>query len=289
MKHKEMEPTDNDLIVIIRRELVYYANSITKIYNSKDMLDIDSFIARSLKKIISLIDSIWLIVNQKDLDIGSALTLTRSLAENVSNLRLLAFSDEEQDVKQLRYYLYLLDGISSKIKANQKILNVGEINDEQRLLTNKYISENTEFVNLLEARAFNIANKHSEKTGKIIKGSIVSKNRYRWRFNDIQAYKAESIESLLIKTYGNNAGIMIQSLLSQFVHGLLDSDINFQTPYFNKEKVSIILLASCKILIEGIKSTYNNILIEKDLLIPSEDFVVRYAEEIFMQRKFEQG
>jgi hypothetical protein len=260
---------NNSAFQIELYELSYYSQILSSTYNNS-IYDINNFTAICIEKSMNNISSILLLAKTKKTDFCSIMILTRALVENICILDLMVFSKREDDeIKKLRFYLYIIDGWNSLLNANKKILANNKITCCQREKTK-------ECTDYLKSEICNLSHKILSMQIVLDKDRICGKIRsekYYWKFDNLTNYQNQKIEKIMEMSYGYNASIMFEELLSQYVHGLSYSNISYRCNNYSLNDIFTILLSSENILTEGINDKYKTLIGDKN----HDYFVKLYA------------
>lgn len=218
---------------------------VGKIENCADDIDeiglqIVSKILRSLRTLIKICSS--------GQDYVSACALLRMIADNISVYKLIYAIDDPLD-KEYRHYLYVLDGISMRESLMQNdIEDEGHISQDDLETLRRQYKEIRHSDSSVKQFCIDILNRHSYAVlyPDFHKQSLSYRN---WKFKDKICVKninhnkyswQELYSGLNLK---NDVVEFLSSFLSQFVHGLIISNISIQETNDDFEPILSIAIA----------------------------------------------
>lgn len=204
---------------------------VEKLYNFRFSSAIDNIIGYQCKilfKTTKFFHTLYMVITE-EMDYGSAASLIRMIADTLASYNLIYHQvDEEQ--KALRHYLFLLDGFSLRKKYfDTHLLKFdGRISEEEYISLKKRIDiskDNTAMaisVCLAKIRELILYNSQKENVEALI-------SKHNWQYIDINKPKGHYKWEQLYEKIDSNKdfGEMI-SFMSQFVHGLSISNLEFE-------------------------------------------------------------
>lgn len=218
---------------------------VGKIENCAD--DIDEIglqiVAKTLRSLRTLVK-----VCSSDQDYVSACALLRMITDNISVYKLI-YTNEDSVEKEYRHYLYVLDGISMResLMLND-IEDEGHISQKDLEKLQRQYKEIRQSDSSVKQLCIDILNRHSYAVlyPDFHKQSLSSRN---WKFKDKICVKEinrnkyswqELYSGLNIK---KDVVKFLSSFLSQFVHGLIISNISVQETDDEFEPILSIAIA----------------------------------------------
>lgn len=218
---------------------------VGKIENCAD--DIDEIglqiVAKTLRSLRTLVK-----VCSSDQDYVSACALLRMITDNISVYKLI-YTNEDSVEKEYRHYLYVLDGISMResLMLND-IEDEGHISQDDLEKLQRQYKEIRQSDSSVKQFCIDILNRHlyaalypdfhkqslSSRNWKF-KDKIcvkeINRNKYSWQ----ELYSGLNIKKDVVK--------FLSSFLSQFVHGLIVSNISVQETDDEFEPILSIAIA----------------------------------------------
>ena len=177
------EETYNVLLVIIKHELKLLA----QYHNSASIDDIESYILCNANRIYRTACTLHTIINtEKDYITASA--VLRMLADSLATLYLI-YQEESEDILKLRHYLYVLDGVKTRLKYMKKDIRYDNKikREEYEAISQQYLSSKQ---NLEGAFSHCVS---MIKSGQGYKGhaAIVDKliECGNWKFKNLTSFK----------------------------------------------------------------------------------------------------
>lgn len=221
---------DEGLFELAYCELDYISNELQKIYKSPYISDLNSYILFAIRKMLDSWQSIHLLCEDR-IDVSSLVTLSRMIVDNYTILHFIHINSKTIEERELRHYLYVLDGVENRIKELRKFpsltfdLNYIEQTEIDQLaqqiettmqsdlkakdqLLKKIRNNplcNVDMENIIQRR-----NWKYKKLNNTIKG-----NRFSW----LELYQQAGIK--------NSVSQFISGYMSEFVHGLCMSNIAY--------------------------------------------------------------
>ena len=251
---------DEGLFELAYCELDYISNELQKIYKSPYISDLNSYILFAIRKMLDSWQSIHLLCEDR-IDVSSLVTLSRMIVDNYTILHFIHINSKTIEERELRHYLYVLDGVENRIKELRKFpsltfdLNYIEQTEIDQLaqqiettmqsdlkakdqLLKKIRNNplcNVDMENIIQRR-----NWKYKKLNNTIKG-----NRFSW----LELYQQAGIK--------NSVSQFISGYMSEFVHGLCMSNIAYNTPPFEKGQILNINTVFINKTTDIIKTYYN--------------------------------
>lgn len=270
--------------------LEYKIDNLCKYHTINNIDDIDGFACQIAKKMVKSMRTLLAVCN-RDKDYAVANSIIRMLADNMATFKLI-YCQNEQNEKIYRHYLYILDGVSSRMKLlPETIQNDGKITKEeytqlskqikdirdsdlkaiehceQILNTHKYAIEYPEF----HAQTMKYKN-WKYKTLSYTKNS--NQNKYSWSEFYQLIDDRPTIQSF------------ISGHLSQFVHGLCISNLSLNETEEDFYPIisfgiciSGLLLNELKILFDNDDQIYADFLKSPEFL----EMISNYSEEYIQE------
>lgn len=90
-----------------------------KIYKSPYISDLNSYILFAIRKMLDSWQSIHLLCEDR-IDVSSLVTLSRMIVDNYTILHFIHINSKTIEERELRHYLYVLDGVENRIKELRK-------------------------------------------------------------------------------------------------------------------------------------------------------------------------
>lgn len=192
--------------------------------------DINGYKAGILTKVMYSFHSFMLIIENNH-DYSTAATILRSIADNLATYILIYHSNTKED-RELRHYLYLIDGANCRLNAllSIKPREDAPVREEEK----QEVRQNV-----------NLAVKDSTQTIEFCKNYIKEIKCYKtrikeidylinkqdgWRYKTLDKYKETySWKALYPLINGLESSKSFISYLSQFVHGLSSSNLFYDT------------------------------------------------------------
>ena len=211
------------VLFVITKHKVHH---LRQLHPSQAIDNIKAYPLLIIEKIIKLSETLYSIITYNK-DYVASNILLRSLADQTSSL-LLIYSETDEEIKALRHYLFIIDGIKGRL--NQLTT---EIPYDGKIKLNEFEALKTQIKSAIDnyngAYSFSVGEisklviytKYSIEIEKLIKDrnwrfkSIASPkiNTYSWK--DLYSFLQLPIDSAFF------------SLLSEFVHGLSTSNLIF--------------------------------------------------------------
>ena len=211
------------LFVIVKHK----AHHLRVLHPSQAIENIQAYPLIIIDKIIKLFETLHTVITYNK-DYVASNILLRSLADQISSL-LLIYSETDEEIKALRHYLFIIDGIKGRLnQLTTEIPYDGKIKSEEFEALKTQIKSAIDNYNgaytfsIAEISKLSINTKHSTVIAKLIKEcnwrfkslSSTKTNTYKWK--ELYAFLKLPIDSAFF------------SLLSEFVHGLSTSNLIFE-------------------------------------------------------------
>lgn len=212
------------LITLIKYELKYLGEK----HNSTSIDDIDSYILCNVKKIYKTANTLYAVIKiEKDYTTANA--ILRMLADSLASLYLIY--QDRQDLLELRHYLYIIDGIKSRLRQFPMDMKYdGKIKRDD--YDSLYAQVTSSKRNYEDAYSHCVEKLHS---GQFYKGyaAIIDKliECGNWKFKNLSAFNMSNNKYSWSELYRrltpftNNDNF---SFLSEYVHGLSTCNLSFE-------------------------------------------------------------
>lgn len=197
-------------------------------------IDIKSYPLKVIDKLTTMLTTLWNVINI-DKDFYVANIIIRSIADNVASLFLIYYKDEGE-IRVLRHYLFLLDGINTRLANIVTPIKDENISEEEY---QQLIKQQTEFRSMLNGckkhineRITSLKMYHTNKLSiDMLMKNKKGEEQYNWKFKTLDiapsnintgknTYSWKSLYSLI-----DLPEKFISSFLSDYVHGLSMSNI----------------------------------------------------------------
>ena len=221
-------------------------------------IDIKSYPLKIIDKLTTMLTTLWKVIN-KDKDFYVANVVIRSIADNVA-LLFLIYNKDEGEIRILRHYLFLLDGIRSRL-ANLIIpIKNDDITEEEY---QKLVKQQEDFKSMLNGckkyiieciTSLNIYNTNKLGIDMLMKNKK-GEEQYNWKFKTLNITPAQINTEK--KTYNWKSMYseiklpekFFSSFLSDYVHGLSMSNITIAS---DKQNMGTLVYIT-KVLMERIE------------------------------------
>lgn len=212
------------LITLIKYELKYLGEK----HNSTSIDDIDSYILCNVKRIYKTANTLYAVIKiEKDYTTANA--ILRMLADSLASLYLIY--QDRQDLLELRHYLYIIDGIKSRLRQFPMDMKYdGKIKRDD--YDSLYAQVTSSKRNYEDAYSHCVEKLHS---GQFYKGyaAIIDKliECGNWKFKNLSAFNMSNNKYSWSELYRrltpftNNDNF---SFLSEYVHGLSTCNLSFE-------------------------------------------------------------
>ena len=214
-------------------------------YATNILLDERTFLLRTIKRMINLMRSVWVIFKTTT-DRASMMILARSIIDLNAIICFLFQHVKNDEERALRLRLFYLDGVRTRLKISKEPIKERKpnyISEEEYSATLTQMEEAKQAdlaaIDDLEQLIVNsplYAQMHPEILEKAI-----------WKFKKINSKKAYTLTELYeIATGDKKMARFEQEYLSHYVHGIAISD--FQFPVINETNPAFSLNICCSIL-----------------------------------------
>lgn len=221
-------------------------------------IDIKSYPLKIIDKLTTMLTTLWKVINI-DKDFYVANVVIRSIADNVA-LLFLIYNKDEGEIRILRHYLFLLDGIRSRL-ANLIIpIKNDDITEEEY---QKLVKQQEDFKSMLNGckkyiieciTSLNIYNTNKLGIDMLMKNKK-GEEQYNWKFKTLNITPAQIYTEK--NTYNWKSMYseiklpekFFSSFLSDYVHGLSMSNITIAS---DKQNMGTLVYIT-KVLMERIE------------------------------------
>lgn len=216
------EESYNVLLVILKHELPLLA----QYHNSTSVSDIDSYILCNTQRIYKTASTLQTIINSEK-DYVTASAVLRMLADSLATLYLI-YKEENRDILTLRHYLYVIDGLSTRLRYMSR-----DIQYDYKIKREEYDAIHEQYINSKrnyeDARTFcvskiklcDIYKGHAALIDKLIEyGNWKFKNLNSFNMKDNKYSWSDMYKKLTPFTKDDNF-----SFLSDYIHGLSTSNL----------------------------------------------------------------
>jgi hypothetical protein len=254
-----------------RKEYLLCLNELTKVLNSLKKLDlIESHNNRKIGmyKFLKNFSSSFSILYEisKTNSISSLFTINRMIIDNYAIFYLLLLHSSEEE-KNIRYYLFLMDGIKTRSNLVTNFLSNTQEVIKQMTENNTQLVADSDKEILMILRTFIDKN----NINGIVSNEIIDQNN--WKFKDPSSKKNKRensfnwVDLYNIAKIPNHYSIAFQNYYSSYVHGLGMSILN--QPKSNSELIPSLVLSVTSIiqsmLIKIISLEYNDYVKTNDM------------------------
>lgn len=221
-------------------------------------IDIKSYPLKIIDKLTTMLTTLWKVINI-DKDFYVANVVIRSIADNVA-LLFLIYNKDEGEIRILRHYLFLLDGIRSRL-ANLIIpIKNDDITEEEY---QKLVKQQEDFKSMLNGckkyiieciTSLNIYNTNKLGIDMLMKNKK-GEEQYNWKFKTLNITLAQiNTEKNTYNWKSMYSEIKLpekffSSFLSDYVHGLSMSNITIAS---DKQNMGTLVYIT-KVLMERIE------------------------------------
>lgn len=217
---------ENTLFEFSFCHLDYLLSELQKHYDINQSFNIDSFLLRCIYRMLNIWESIHNI-RWSNNDSSTLLVLSRTIADNLATINLI-FNHTVKEEQELRYLLYVLDGL---------IIRKELLESRSSVFDSRYITED-DFKNIdnqcndtLDSDKKSISYIESEIKvlsiyDKINPNIITSRN---WKYKSINSNNRYSWQDMCELYDNKSAAENYQKYLSSHTHGLGISDIQSTT------------------------------------------------------------
>lgn len=222
----ERDLSYNDFFRIIHVFLQHKMHYIKALHPSNSIDDINAYPLLIVEKIIKLSSTLYSVINTNK-DYVASNIIMRSLADYISTLFFI-YKEPDCNIKLLRHYIFIIDGLKGRIKQLPKNLNYdGRIKIEEFNALKKQINtsldsykgacqfseQQIKLLPIYQTNSTDIDYLIETSNWKFKTISRAKNNRFNW--NELYDYLNLPIDSDFF------------SLLSKFVHGLSTSNLMY--------------------------------------------------------------
>lgn len=198
-----------------------------KLFPSNSISDTNGYALGIYAKILTQAETLSSIIEQRK-DYNTACALVRMLADNMCIVKLI-YGEDNQDEKQLRHYLYILDGVRQRkeeLERPRSPYNGAIARDDYEALIHQMESalENAKkAIHLCESsiRSLSLYGLNAGYIEKLITGNL-------WNYDSIGKYSKNKPSKINWQSLYKRVALKepeMYSYLSQYVHGLAISNI----------------------------------------------------------------
>lgn len=205
--------------VILKHETMY----LRQLHPSKSINDIESYPIIIIEKVLKITSTLYTVVNaNKDYIVSNI--IIRSLADVISSL-ILIYSKSNDDLKLLRHYLFIMDGLQGRINNLPGDLKYdGKIKKEEfEALSQQIESARDNYKGAYSCAEEEIKKLSIYESKKNTIDHLISKRN--WRFKELSespgTYKWTELYTYAELPLDSE----FFSLLSEYVHGLSTSNL----------------------------------------------------------------
>lgn len=171
----------------------------------------------------------FMTVIEKNHDYSTAATILRSIADNLASY-ILIYRNQNADEVALRHYLFLYDGINTRLKSIQAIKPTDDnaISELEKEQTQQGVTAAVEdSLNGIDYSLKKIRNSILYKEYKTEIEYLIALKYDNWRFKSLKKYKQKlSWQEIYPLINGKESSTYFLSYLSQYVHGLSSSNLS---------------------------------------------------------------
>ena len=205
--------------VILKHETMY----LRQLHPSKSINDIESYPIIIIEKVLKITSTLYTVVNaNKDYIVSNI--IIRSLADVISSL-ILIYSKSNDDLKLLRHYLFIMDGLQGRINNLPSDLKYdGKIKKEEfEALSQQIESARDNYKGAYSCAEEEIKKLSIYESKKNIIDHLISKRN--WRFKELSESPGTHKWTELYTYAELPLDSEFFSLLSEYVHGLSTSNL----------------------------------------------------------------
>ena len=230
MKIPELERTGitcEESFRIILTTLKYEVMFLKGNYNSSDINSVKDYSLVIAERIVKTADSLHSVI-ERDRDNVIANMIIRSMADSISSF-ILIYREEDINVKLLRHYLYIIDGLQNRINqlSNNPTYNesISKEDYEKLCLQVKAAKQNYQEAcnfSVCQIKSLPIYANNKMFIDKLIEG-------HNWRFQSLRSSpKSRFSWEKMYDLMGFKCPSSFFSSLSDYVHGLSTSNLNLE-------------------------------------------------------------
>lgn len=205
--------------------VAYEVEELRSKFPEKAINSIDGYKVGILVKMMFASCSFMVIIEQTH-DYSSAATILRSIADNLASY-ILVYHEKDKDELLLRHYLFLYDGLSTRLNGRLTIKpnTDSSIPKNEEEMLHKTVEEAT--INDEKTIAFCLTNIRSNNLYKIRDTEIEYLIKHkRWNYISLDNYKERITWGKMYPLInGKESSSIFISYLSQYVHGLSSSNL----------------------------------------------------------------
>ena len=244
---------DEGLFELAYCELDYISNELQKIYKSPYISDLNSYILFAIRKMLDSWQSIHLLCEDR-IDVSSLVTLSRMIVDNYTILHFIHINSKTIEERELRHYLYVLDGVENRIKELRKFPSLTfDLNYIEQTEIDQLAQQiETTMQSDLKAKDQLLKKIRNNPLCNVDMENIIQ--RRNWKYKKL-----------------NNVSQFISGYMSEFVHGLCMSNIAYNTPPFEKGQILNINTVFINKTTDIIKKLFQNDLAKNDIDIRKSD------------------
>lgn len=224
--------------------LDYVYKYLCQKYDSSHLIDSKAFLLRYIHNILEIQQSLHMLYTEKR-DARSLLTLTRALVESIALLNLFYIETSTEEERRVRFILYYLDGISTRIKLS----DYSDIKYDPNIAT----QEEYDYLMLQCSNTLKTDIVAKDNLSDMLKSSPLYANinahilkDNNWKYRDLSDKSSYTYLDLFAKVYSSSLSGFNQNYLSQYVHGLAIMDI--QASSLNFQSMPICLTEGIEVM-----------------------------------------
>ena len=206
-------------------------------------------------------------------DYSTAATILRSIADNLASY-ILIYRNQNADEVSLRHYLFLYDGLNTRLKSIQAIKPTDDnaISELEKEQTQQGVTTAVEdSLNGIDYSLKKIRNSILYKEYKTEIEYLIALKYDNWRFNSLKKYKQKlSWQEIYPLINGKESSTYFLSYLSQYVHGLSSSNLSIDNT--NPKTFYPMIHIGITFLGKILEFAQNDFGISKDILL--KDFLM---------------
>lgn len=196
-------------------------------YNSSDINSVKDYSLVIAERIVKTADTLHSVI-ERDRDYVIANMIIRSMADSISSF-ILIYREEDINVKLLRHYLYIIDGLQNRINqlSNNPTYNesISKEDYEKLCLQVKAAKQNYQEAcnfSVCQIKSLPIYANNKMFIDKLIEG-------HNWRFQSLRSSpKSRFSWEKMYDLMGFKCPSSFFSSLSDYVHGLSTSNLNLE-------------------------------------------------------------
>ena len=236
---------EHNLFEIEYSKVVNFTSVLTAKYGRESVLDERSFLLRTITRMTNLMKSVYVIF-QTTTDRASMMILTRSIIDLNAIICFLFDFVKDKDERHLRFLLYYLDGVRTRLKISGEPLKERDpsvISEEEYNATQKQMDDAKD-ADIKAIQDIELRIKASPLSQKMHYSIMENAS---WRFKRISSKGDYSWTNLYEIAAGERKMAQFEQMfLSHYVHGAAISD--FQFSVINETNPVFALNICCSIL-----------------------------------------